>query len=79
MTTTVQAVYEGGGFRPVRQIALTEGTCVEVLIPATAAIRDPKAVAARLAQIADQAPRTGQFESTSRDHDQILYGGNPKP
>jgi predicted DNA-binding antitoxin AbrB/MazE fold protein len=34
MTTTIEAVYEGGVFRPTRQIALTEGTRVEVSIPA---------------------------------------------
>jgi predicted DNA-binding antitoxin AbrB/MazE fold protein len=79
MTTTVQAVYEGGVFRPVQQIALTEGTCVEVLIPTTASLRDPKAVTARLAQIAGEAQRTGQRESTSCDHDQFLYGGKPNP
>jgi predicted DNA-binding antitoxin AbrB/MazE fold protein len=79
MTTTIQAVYEGGVFRPIRQIALTEGTHVEVLIPAVASPRDPKTVAARLAQIADTAPQSGQPESTSRDHDQFLYGGKSEP
>jgi predicted DNA-binding antitoxin AbrB/MazE fold protein len=79
MTTTIQAVYEGGVFRPIRQIVLTEGTHVEVLIPAIASPRDPKAVAARLAQIADQAHRSGRPESTSRDHDQVLYGGKTQP
>jgi predicted DNA-binding antitoxin AbrB/MazE fold protein len=79
MTTTIQAVYEGGVFRPIRQIALTEGTHVEVLIPAVASSRDPKAVAARLAQIADKADRSGQPESASRDHGQFLYGGKTQP
>jgi predicted DNA-binding antitoxin AbrB/MazE fold protein len=71
MATTVEAVYEGGVFRPTRQVALTEGTHVEVLIPAS---RDPKAVAARLSDIASKDTRTGQPETTSRDHDQYLYG-----
>ena len=79
MTTTIQAVYEGGVFRPIRQIALMEGTQVEVLIPAIASPRDPKAVAARMAQIADKAHRSGRPESTSRDHDQFLYGGKARP
>jgi predicted DNA-binding antitoxin AbrB/MazE fold protein len=77
MTTTIEAVYEGGVFRPTRQIALTEGTHVEVLIRAIAAPRDPKAVAARLSQIAAKASRSGQPESTSRDHDRYLYGEKP--
>lgn len=79
MTTTIRAVYEGGVFRPMRQVALTEGTCVEVLIPAVASLRDPKTVATRLSQIADKAQRTGRRESTSRDHDLFLYGGKPEP
>jgi predicted DNA-binding antitoxin AbrB/MazE fold protein len=74
MTTTIQAVYEGGIFRPIQPISLTEGTQVEVLISAQSALRDPKTVASRLAQIAEKAPRGGQSESTSRDHDRFLYG-----
>ena len=69
----------GGVFRPILQVALMEGTHVEILIPAAAATRNPKAVAARLAQIADKARRSGRPESTSRDHDQFLYGGKPQP
>jgi predicted DNA-binding antitoxin AbrB/MazE fold protein len=79
MTTTIDAVYEGGVFRPTRQIALTEGTHVEVLIPAVVPPHDPRAAAARLAQIADKAFRSGRPESTSRDHDQHLYGGKTLP
>ncbi len=79
MTTTVQAVYEGGVFRPTRKLTLTEGTQVDVLIPQAALPRDPKAVATKLSQIAAKAPRRGRAESTSRDHDQILYGGKRQP
>jgi predicted DNA-binding antitoxin AbrB/MazE fold protein len=79
MTTTIEAVYEGGVFRPIRQIALKDGTHVEVRIPAVSPPRDPKAVAARIAQIADKAGRSGSPESTSRDHDRILYGGHIEP
>lgn len=79
MTTTIEAVYEGGVFRPVRQIALTEGTHVDVLITGPAPRRDPKAVATRLSQIAAKASRGGQTESTSTDHDQYLYGGKHQP
>jgi predicted DNA-binding antitoxin AbrB/MazE fold protein len=35
MATTVEAVYEGGVFRPTQHIALTEGTHVEVILPAS--------------------------------------------
>ena len=78
MTTTIQAVFEGGVFRPIQQIALTEGTHVDVLIPVVATPHDPKTVATRLAKIAGKAVRSGRSESTSRDHDQLLYGGKTK-
>jgi predicted DNA-binding antitoxin AbrB/MazE fold protein len=79
MTISVEAVYEGGVFRPIRKLALAEGTHVDVLVPQTTAPRNPKAVAARLSQIAARAPRHGQSESTSRNHDRILYGGKEQP
>jgi len=75
MTTIIDAVYEGGFFRPTSKIALTEGTRVEVLIPQAPLPRDPKAVAAKLSQIAAKAPRRHEPDSTSQNHDQILYGG----
>jgi len=74
MTATVQAVYEGGVFRPTRKLTLTEGTRVDVLIPEAAPPRDPQAVAAALTRIAAKAPRRGKSESTSANHDQFLYG-----
>ncbi|NLF07196.1 MAG: antitoxin family protein [Pirellulaceae bacterium] len=76
MTTTVDAVYEGGVFRPTRLVALTEGTHVEVVIPTAVPPCEPKAVAERLARIAGKACQTGQSESTSSNHDQFLYGEN---
>ncbi len=79
MTTTIEAVYEGGVFRPIRSVALTEGTHVEVVIPAAVSPREPKAVADRLAQIAEKARQSGQSESASSDHDQFLYGGKSNP
>ncbi|MGA2498523.1 MAG: antitoxin family protein [Tepidisphaeraceae bacterium] len=79
MTTTIEAVYEGGVFRPTRKLALLEGTHVDVFIPQAVQPRDPKAVAAKLSQIAAKAPRRGQSEATSRDHDQVLYGGKQHP
>jgi len=79
MTATVQAVYEGGVFRPTRKLSLTEGTQVDVLIPQAHAPRDPHAVAAALTRIAAQAPRRGRTESTSANHDQFLYGRKQQP
>lgn len=74
MSTIIEAIYEGGVFRPTREIKLTEGTHVEVVVPAKVAPPDPRMAAARLGQLAARAPVSGQRESTSIDHDQILYG-----
>jgi predicted DNA-binding antitoxin AbrB/MazE fold protein len=74
MTTTIEAVFEGGVFRPTHQVDLLEGTRVEVFIPAAAMPRDPKIVAALLSEMAAKAACSGQPESTSRDHDRYLYG-----
>lgn len=79
MTTTIQAVYEGGVFRPVHEVSLTEGTQVEVSIPAAAPPRQAKGVAARLAQIAQKARASGQPDSASREHDEFLYGRQVQP
>jgi len=77
MTMIIDAVYEGGFFRPIEKVDLTDGTHVEVRVRQVAGLRDPKAVAAKLRNLAANAPRNGLSESTSRDHDQILYGGKP--
>jgi predicted DNA-binding antitoxin AbrB/MazE fold protein len=79
MTTTIKAVFEGGVFRPTGQIALSEGTQVEVIVPVAAAARDPKAVAAQLARIASQVSVSSQCESASLNHDQFLYAPNSQP
>ncbi|MCE5269224.1 MAG: antitoxin family protein [Planctomycetaceae bacterium] len=78
MTTSIEAVYDGGVFRPTRQVALADGTHVEVLVPTANANRDPRTVAARLAEVAARADRKGEVESTSRDHDRYLYVAEPK-
>jgi predicted DNA-binding antitoxin AbrB/MazE fold protein len=79
MTTTIQAIYEGGLFRPTEKINLVEGTAVEVVIPQIVQNRDPGAVAATLARLAKSSPSTGKLESTSDDHDELLYGSKLNP
>jgi len=79
MTTIIDAVYEGGFFRPTEKVDLVEGTHVQVRVPQAAGPRDPRAAAAKLAQLAAKAPRRGQQESTARNHDRILYGGKSRP
>ena len=72
--TTIEAVYERGVFRPMREIVLEEGTHVEVLLPQAQTLHDPRATATMLAEIAAKAPRPGKPETASMDHDRILYG-----
>lgn len=79
MTNAIEAVYEGGVFRPTHQIALSEGTRVEVFVPVAATARNAKKVAVRLSEIAAKAARTGRLESTSQDHDRYLYGKQESP
>jgi predicted DNA-binding antitoxin AbrB/MazE fold protein len=73
MTTSIQAVYEKGVFRPLDKVALDEGTRVEVLIAKDSAPRNAKDVTARLAAIANAACTTGQSDQTSMDPDAVLY------
>jgi predicted DNA-binding antitoxin AbrB/MazE fold protein len=79
MTTIIDAVDEGGLFRPIEKVDLAEGTHVEVRVPQVLAQRDPRIVAAKLRDVAARAPRRGLRESTGSDHDQILYGGKSQP
>lgn len=77
--TTIQAVYEKGVFRPIRQLVLSEGTRVEVRIPQSETPRDPKAVAAHLARIAASAPARSSSDTASADHDSFLYNESERP
>jgi len=61
-------------FRLTKQVTLTQGTHVDVLILHAMPTRDPAVVAAKLAQQAAWTPRSGRDESTSTNHDQILFG-----
>jgi predicted DNA-binding antitoxin AbrB/MazE fold protein len=74
MTTIIEAIYEGGMFRPVEKVDLKEGTHVEVRVPQVTSQRNCKEVAAKLGRLAAMATRKGSQETTARDHDQILYG-----
>ena len=77
MSTVIDAVYQGGVFRPAVPPALPDGTAVRLTVmpAAQADPLDPAAVLARIRAIATKANVTGVVETTSRDHDQILYGG----
>ena len=74
MSTSIAAVFENGAFRPTAPLALAEGTRVELIV-VTKEIEasNGNAAAAILACIA-ALPTTGGDPSTSKNHDQVLYG-----
>ena len=90
MTTTIEAVYEAGVFRPLTQMELTEGRHVQITVDAEDAILTASAehnadtetlteaeVQARLKivqSISALAVSHGRVETASRDHDKLLYG-----
>jgi predicted DNA-binding antitoxin AbrB/MazE fold protein len=78
MTSTVQAVYEQGVFRPLTPLALPEGQEVEVII-----VSEPRAdsqtAASLLAEIAALPIEGSGDPFTSREHDRVLYGEQAQP
>jgi predicted DNA-binding antitoxin AbrB/MazE fold protein len=77
MTRTIQAVYEGGVFKPREPVALQEGAAVELTVHADPAFvpADPAKVLHFLEEIA-ALPLEGPNDGFSgADHDKILYGG----
>jgi predicted DNA-binding antitoxin AbrB/MazE fold protein len=76
MSTTFQAVFENGVLRPLAPLNLAEGQTVQVLIAASE-MAAPQNVASILAEIAALPVEGGGDPWTSRDHDQVLYGGKP--
>lgn len=78
MTSTIQAVYEHGVFRPLTPLALSEGQQVQVIIVPEPRVENP-AAASLLAEIA-ALPVEGRGDPfTSRDHDRVLYGEQDRP
>ena len=78
MTTTIDAVYEGGILRPLQTLDWQEGEqhTVTVQEGAPAALSyDPQRAVDIMAEIAALSNNTGEVETTSTDHDKILYGG----
>jgi len=70
---TIDAIYEGGVFKPTRPIRLKEGTHVRVLLEQHVQAPDPRRAAQLLAEIAS-LPLEGPGGFSGRDHDQVLYG-----
>jgi predicted DNA-binding antitoxin AbrB/MazE fold protein len=82
MTTKVEAVYEHGVLRPRQPLPLDDGTKVDVLVLSDEASTAKKTgrrpsrqetPAEILAEIAALSVDHG-VETSSRDHDQVLYG-----
>ena len=74
MTQRLEAVFEGGVFKPARPISLAEGTRVQVVMETRAWRDNAQTMARTIAEIAASAPPGGQRENTSGHVDQILYG-----
>ncbi len=77
MTTTIDVVYEGGILRPLQTLDWQEGEQHTVTVQAAppAAPSEPASMAEIWANITAQAVVHDEIETTSTDHDKILYGG----
>jgi predicted DNA-binding antitoxin AbrB/MazE fold protein len=75
MASIIEAIFEGGLFRPVGKVHLKEGTHVEVRIPHPVGRHDPRSAAEKLRELAAKSAASGPRESTARNHDRIIYGG----
>jgi predicted DNA-binding antitoxin AbrB/MazE fold protein len=75
-TTVVKAIYEGGVLRPMTPIDLAEGQEANIIIQSAekTVLLDPQWVETFLSEIEAVYEPTGQVETTSVDHDKILYG-----
>ena len=80
MSTTIEAVYRDGVFRPAIRPNLAEGTAVRLTVNATIVIEAPDPRTAHemiqtiLARPYKFNPETDKPEVTSENHDDILYG-----
>ena len=76
---TIDAVYQDGVFRPTAPVELPEGTAVRVTVVVPEPpprVRDPEEIMAHIrAAHAKFNPATDNPEVTSRNVDEILYGG----
>lgn len=77
MVTTIEAVYEGGVLRPLKPLALGEGSRVAVVII------DESERGASLEESLDRIasmPIQGHSDPFSgEDHDRVLYGDDREP
>ena len=77
MQKTIQAIYEGGVFKPREPVTLEEGAAVELTVrvePAFVAA-DPEKVLRFVQEIAAMPLKSPDDGFSGADHDRILYGG----
>jgi predicted DNA-binding antitoxin AbrB/MazE fold protein len=80
MTPTLEAVYESGIFRPLEPVELPEGEHVWIVKkqgdvqPVVSLTKEAQSPADIVAEISALAVRHGTEETSSRDHDKVLYG-----
>lgn len=82
MTIAVDAVYQNVVFRPTTPPDLPEGTAVRLTVepaPPAAPPTDGPSAYAILTAITARSVKPGPPETTSRDHDKVLYGERGDP
>jgi predicted DNA-binding antitoxin AbrB/MazE fold protein len=81
MTTTIDAVYEAGVFRPLVPMELPDGEQVKLTVNSfdladmERNAPDPRRAAEIMAEIAAMPMEPGGEEFAGTEHDRILYGG----
>jgi predicted DNA-binding antitoxin AbrB/MazE fold protein len=76
MTKTIQAIYEGGVFKPREPVALDEGAAVELTVRADPPFvpADPAAVLKLVEEMAAMPLHGPDDGFSGADHDKVLYG-----
>jgi predicted DNA-binding antitoxin AbrB/MazE fold protein len=77
MTKTIQAIYEGGVFKPREPVTLAEGAAVELTVRTKPEVvgADPVMVLRMVEEIAAMPAESPDDGFSAADHDKILYGG----
>jgi predicted DNA-binding antitoxin AbrB/MazE fold protein len=74
MSTSFEAIYEKGVFRPIQHVDLADGTRVEVIVISRESPPRKRTPAEVLAEIAAMDVESDAEGFSGRDHDQVLYG-----
>jgi predicted DNA-binding antitoxin AbrB/MazE fold protein len=74
MTIHVDAIYEGGAFRPTKPVALHEGTQVVLTVETDVPLSSPQRLVVALAEIAAMPAQSPDDGFSGSNHDDLLYG-----